>query len=135
MIDVRSDLYALIATAYHVVTGSIPTTLQGRDTIPSARQLNPTVSKQLDTILLRGLQPLASQRYQNPATLRQDLLMLHSMTGGLALRDKQSLDSSGVAQVFPSLGQKVPERTVQKLSSEFSYSVDQEQQYKSLCHT
>ncbi len=82
VVDVRSDLYALLATAYHVVTGSLPSALSG--SIPSAQRLNPTVSPQFEAILAKGLRSNASQRYQRPSELRQELLAMNSVHGSLA---------------------------------------------------
>ncbi|HLQ30408.1 MAG TPA: protein kinase [Ktedonobacteraceae bacterium] len=81
VIDVRSDLFALMATAYHAVTGSMPTGVSG--SIPQAQRLNPNVSPQFDAILARGLRPIASQRYQRASELRQDLLAMRSVSGTL----------------------------------------------------
>nr|BBH94784.1 hypothetical protein KTA_29830 [Thermogemmatispora argillosa] len=78
VIDTRIDLYALLATAYHLLTGCPPLRNQGR--IPPARQLNPALSPGLEAILSRGLysgqglRPDLSQRYQHPAQLRQALM-------------------------------------------------------------
>ena len=79
-IDGRSDLYSLLATAYHAVTGSLPVNAGGIS-IPQAQRLNPTVSPEFDAILARGLRPIASQRYQRPSELRQDLLAMRSVNG------------------------------------------------------
>ncbi len=76
-IDVRSDLYALLATAYHAVTGSLP--VNAGISIPQAQRLNPNVSTAFDAILARGLRPIVSQRYQRPSELRQDLLTMRSV--------------------------------------------------------
>ena len=81
VIDVRSDLFSLLATAYHTVTGSVPAGVSG--SIPQAQRLNPYVSAQLDAILAKGLRPVASQRYQRPSELRQDLLAMRSVAGSL----------------------------------------------------
>jgi serine/threonine protein kinase len=78
-IDVRSDLYSLLATAYHAITGNAP--LPTNMTIPRARQLNPAISVRLDAILARGLHPVPQQRYQTPFELRQDLLALRTGEG------------------------------------------------------
>jgi hypothetical protein len=80
-IDVRSDLFSLLATAYHAVTGSVPAGVSG--SIPQALRLNPNISTQFDAILSRGLRPVSSQRYQRPSELRQDLLAMHSVSGSL----------------------------------------------------
>jgi len=84
MIDGRSDLYALMATAYYAVTGSMPTFLGAN--IPQPQKLNPTISSKFDAILTRGLRPTATQRYQHPSELRQDLLTMRSVNGTLSSR-------------------------------------------------
>src|SRR5437763_5651314 len=81
VIDVRSDLYSLMATAYYAVTGSLPTGVSG--SIPQAQRLNPKISPQFDNILGKGLRPIASQRYQRSSELRQDLLAMRSVSGTL----------------------------------------------------
>ncbi|GAC1401389.1 MAG: hypothetical protein NVSMB49_15720 [Ktedonobacteraceae bacterium] len=80
-IDGHSDLYSLLATAYHTVTGSPP--VNAGVNIPQARSLNPTVSPAFSAILTRGLRPIASQRYQRLSELRQDLLAMRSVNGTL----------------------------------------------------
>ncbi|MEO8973048.1 MAG: protein kinase [Ktedonobacteraceae bacterium] len=80
-IDGRSDLYALMATAYHAITGSVPAGVSG--SIPSAQRLNPTISPEFDAILTKGLRPVVAQRYQRPSELRQDLLAMRSVSGSL----------------------------------------------------
>ncbi len=84
MIDGRADLYALIATVYHAATGSMPAYINGE--IPQPRKFNPTISSELDAILTRGLRSNAAQRYQRPSELRQDLLVMRSVSGTLASR-------------------------------------------------
>jgi hypothetical protein len=81
VIDARSDIFSLLATAYHAVTGSVPAGLSG--SIPPAQRLNPAISPQFDAILTRGLRPVAGQRYQRPSELRQDLLAMRSVSGSL----------------------------------------------------
>lgn len=66
MIDSRSDLYSLLATIYYGVSGKLP---EGQD-------LNTYVSSSFNAILMKGLHPSASQRYQQPSALRQALLTL-----------------------------------------------------------
>lgn len=96
LIDGRSDIYALLATAYQAVTGSIPRSMSGN--IPQAQRLNPRISAQLNAILNRGLRPLINQRYQNPAELRQDLLTTHSVSGSLIAEKPQQLEQTQAAR-------------------------------------
>jgi serine/threonine protein kinase len=106
-IDIRSDLYALMATAYHLVTGSLPTSVNGN--IPHAQQFNRSVSAQFDAILAKGLQPNASQRYQQPTELRQDLLALAS-TSSTTVRS-QPLTSEGLPEQPVSLQPSPPSQS------------------------
>lgn len=105
VLDMRSDLYSLLACAYHTVTGSVPSSADGL--IPSAQRLNPMVSPQLDAILSKGLRANAAQRYQRPAELRQELLALRSVNGSVvpisAMGGRPSGGNlSGMGQMPPS---------------------------------
>lgn len=107
--DVRSDLYSLLATAYHAATGSMPKPRNMM--VTPARQLNPHISPMLDNILTRGLQPQPQQRYQSPFELRQDLLAARTFEEKKAFERVKSLDlgneqpfnnlSSGIEQNQP----------------------------------
>jgi len=99
VIDVRTDLFSLMATAYHAVTGSMPASVSG--SIPPAQRLNPNVSPQFDAILSKGLRPIANQRYQRPSELRQDLLAMRSVNGTLV---------SGTGQRFDAPAARVPDQ-------------------------
>lgn len=81
VVDVRTDMYSLIATAYHAVTGSVPAGIGG--SVPQAQRINPAVSPEFDAILAKGLRAVANQRYQRPSELRQDLLAMRSVSGSL----------------------------------------------------
>lgn len=96
VIDVRSDLFSLMATAYHAVTGSIPAGVSG--SIPQAQRVNPNVSQQFDAILAKGLRPISSQRYQRPSELRQDLLAMRSVNGSLVSGHPQRFEAPLIAQ-------------------------------------
>ncbi len=103
VVDVRSDLYSLMATAYHLVTGSVPAEVAG--SIPQAQRLNPNVSAQFNAILARGLRPGANQRYQRPAELLQDLLAMRSVSGSLvskAPKTEQALVQPQPPKTVPS---------------------------------
>src|SRR5579885_3841083 len=75
-IDVRVDLYSLLATAYYTVTGKAPVRATPDGDVPSARTINPRLSPLFDVVLSRGLHPSIEQRYQRPSELRRDLLAI-----------------------------------------------------------
>ena len=81
VVDVRTDMYSLIATAYHAVTATVPSGISG--SIPQAQRINHAISSEFDAILTKGLRAVANQRYQRPSELRQDLLALRSVSGSL----------------------------------------------------
>jgi serine/threonine protein kinase len=112
VVDGRSDLYSLVATAYHVITGSIPTQVDGN--IPQVQRLNPNISAQFNAILAKGLRPIASQRYQRPAELLYDLQTIRSASPTLpragsrgsewraqAMRAEPPMAADSVAQALP----------------------------------
>jgi serine/threonine protein kinase len=102
VVDVRTDMYSLIATAYHAVTGSVPAGIGG--SVPQAQRINPTVSPEFDAILSKGLRAVANQRYQRPSELRQDLLAMRSVSGSL-VSGRGNLPSENSA--FPRNGQPI----------------------------
>jgi serine/threonine protein kinase len=94
VVDVRTDMYSLIATAYHAVTGVVPSGISG--SIPQAQRINHTISSEFDAILTKGLRAVANQRYQRPSELRQDLLALRSVSGSLVSPDNTRAVSSSM---------------------------------------
>lgn len=120
VIDVRSDLFSLLATAYHAVTGSVPSSVSG--SIPSAQRLNPNISPAFDAVLTKGLRPIANQRYQRPSELRQELLAIRSVSGTLVPSQGQRMDQP-VGRI-PDLGQSV-QRSEPTLTSQVPNSVAQ----------
>ena len=83
MVDGRSDLFALGATLFHLVTGTVP--FPGKThsemirekaaaTPPRIRDLDGDWPVELDAILARALSPCIRQRYQLAQEFRDDLV-------------------------------------------------------------
>lgn len=134
LIDVRTDIYSLIATAYHAITGSVPSSLSGN--VPQAQRVNPNVSSAFDAILSKGLRSVPNQRYQRPSELRQDLLAMRSVSGTLvsgngrstAFQNGISSHASNTVQRTDLPAQRVPDHIAQALPLFLNSTGDIEEQ-------
>ncbi|MFQ6058700.1 MAG: serine/threonine-protein kinase [Anaerolineae bacterium] len=75
--DVRSDIYSLGATLYHLLTGRAPATAQERflepDALPSPRSLNPRISPRTEQVILQAVAMHPDQRPATVAALQEAL--------------------------------------------------------------
>lgn len=69
--DPRSDIYALGITMYHIVTGIAPN--EPPYEIKPIRQINPSLSRGLEAIIIRCTETNPNERYQNCDELFADL--------------------------------------------------------------
>ncbi|MGH2494443.1 MAG: protein kinase domain-containing protein [Ktedonobacteraceae bacterium] len=121
VVDVRTDMYSLIATVYHAVTGTVPSGISG--SIPQAQRINHAISSEFDAILTKGLRAVANQRYQRPSELRQDLLALRSVSGSLVSPGNSpaasfSMSAGNYAPAQPARGNQQAQFT-QRAQAEF----------------
>ena len=85
-VDERSDLFALAALAYELLTGRPP----GRMYIPASRR-NPRLPRTVDGVLRRGLARDPDERYPTVEAFRRDLMSVfeephrRSLRGALAV--------------------------------------------------
>ncbi len=74
--DERSDIYSLCMTLHNLLTLHDPA--QSIFNPPPVRRLNPSVSVELEQILMRGLQNPRDQRWQSARQLQAELMRLSS---------------------------------------------------------
>lgn len=81
-IDARSDIYALGATLYHLLTGQVPTDALSRaleiwdkkpDSLPAPDEMNPAVPIEVSDVLMKALNVEREKRYASAAEMREAL--------------------------------------------------------------
>ena len=75
--DARTDVYALGATLYHLLTGQLPTEIveriQGKP-LPSLRSINPQVSGRVEDAVLKAMSPKPDDRFQSATEFKRALM-------------------------------------------------------------
>jgi len=77
-VDPRSDLYSLGATMHCLLTGVIP---QHLETFKPVREYNPQISKEIELIVMRSLEPEVKYRFENAKAMKRALEKLSSGSG------------------------------------------------------
>ena len=96
-LDIRTDLYSLGATLYHLVCGCAPfdgdnpAVIMGKqisETPPPPRSLNPQISPQFEAIILKLLSKNRAERPQTPAELLKEIDRLLAIQRGEATAEE-----------------------------------------------
>jgi serine/threonine-protein kinase len=108
MADIRSDLYSLGCTWYHLLAGNPPFPKGGlgerlhrilHEESADVRQFNPRVSTTMAAVVHRLMAKRPAQRYQTPADLLRDLEALQR--GETLLTPRQALESLAEQEGIP----------------------------------
>lgn len=105
--DIRSDLYALAATLHHLLTNRDPRNYPPF-AYPSAKSLNSKLSPEIDHILTRALTIDINKRYQNAASMKQDIDNILLQNYGVGNTSSYTLGTSGP---ISAVGGNTPTRT------------------------
>lgn len=92
--DPRSDLYALGATLHHLLTNRDPRNYQPFS-YPPVRTLNPQLSPEVDSLLVRALNNDMGQRYQSATAMKSDVDQILYKRFGIASGTLSGYTSSG----------------------------------------
>lgn len=88
--DTRADIFGAGAVLYFAATRFDPSSVEGKG-LPPVRKVNGAVSRGMEAVLARALQPNVNQRFQSPFELRQQL------SGLVALEDLPAGSANGAS--------------------------------------
>ncbi|GHO44691.1 protein kinase domain-containing protein [Ktedonospora formicarum] len=105
--DPRSDLYALAATLHHLLTNRDPRHYSPFSYMP-VRTINPSLSPEIERVLVRALTNDITQRYQSASSMRQEIVDILQQRFGVSDNlGNYGLNISGHFQATPAPGTPV----------------------------
>ena len=107
--DIRSDVYALGATLYNLLTGQTPVESVQRTTgasLPAPRTLNPLISPSIEKAILKAMEISPAQRFQTIREFKAALVKRPGLqvTGGIPA-------SAPISATPPAVGQLPSQKT------------------------
>ncbi|MEP6900390.1 MAG: protein kinase, partial [Actinomycetota bacterium] len=126
-IDARSDIYALAATLYQLLTARIPIDaltrsidiLEGKsDPLQSPNQLNPSVPREISDVLMKALEIKRENRFSSSVIMRQVLRTAFVRVKEREAKEVNQVKPETIAQVKPDTVTQVKPDTVTQVKPE-----------------
>jgi predicted Ser/Thr protein kinase len=109
-LDHRTDIYSLGIVLYQLLTGSVPFKAETPSSViykhvyetpPPPRTINPAISPEAESVVLKAIAKKPEDRFQNPVEFREALESINAQTGKKAEAPKAAVVAAGQPQASP----------------------------------